>query len=95
MNSSISQSLRSYCPNMSIKRLTQPEYMTLLFHIIVGYDFAVMPRIGFGVTGIFAAEPIADTISAAVCFITFLLTSYRGLRKKEQAQLAAKNEETI
>lgn len=47
MNSSISQSLRSYCPNMSIKRLTQPEYMTLLFHIIVGYDFAVMPRIGF------------------------------------------------
>ena len=55
----------------------------------------IMPRIGFGVTGIFAAEPIADTISAAVCFITFLLTSYRGLRKKEQAQLAAKNEETI
>lgn len=55
----------------------------------------IMPRIGFGVTGIFAAEPIADTISAAVCFTTFLLTSYRGLRKKEQAQLAAKNEETI
>ena len=55
----------------------------------------IMPRIGFGVTGIFAAEPIADTTSAVVCFTTFLLTSYRGLRKKELAQAALKNEETI
>ena len=36
-----------------------------------------------------------DTISAVVCFTTFLLTSYRGLRKKELAQAALKNEETI
>lgn len=55
----------------------------------------IMPRIGFGVTGIFAAEPIADTISAVVCFTTFLLTSYRSLRKKELAQGALKNEETL
>ncbi len=46
----------------------------------------LMPRLGFGVAGIFAAEPIADTVSAVACFVTFLLTSYRGLRRKELAQ---------
>jgi len=45
-----------------------------------------LPRLGFGVTGIFAAEPVADTISALACFTTFMLTSYRGLKQKELAQ---------
>lgn len=49
----------------------------------------LLPRIGFGVTGIFAAEPLADTISAVTCFTTFRLTSYRELKQKEAAQLAA------
>ena len=49
----------------------------------------LLPRLGFGVTGIFAAEPIADTVSAVTCFTTFLLTSYRGLKRKEAAQIAA------
>ena len=44
----------------------------------------LLPRLGFGVTGIFAAEPIADTVSAVVCFTTFILTSYRTLQRKEQ-----------
>lgn len=55
----------------------------------------LMPRLGFGVAGIFAAEPIADTISAAACFLTFLFTSYRGLRKKELAQAGQTQEKTI
>lgn len=55
----------------------------------------LMPRLGFGVEGIFAAEPIADTISAAACFITFLLTSYRQLRKNELAQTGQNQEKTI
>ena len=46
----------------------------------------LLPRLGFGVTGIFAAEPIADTVSAVTCFTTFLLTSYRTLKQKEAAQ---------
>ena len=46
----------------------------------------ILPRIGFGITGVFAAEPVADTISALTCFTTFLLTAYRKLGRLEQAQ---------
>lgn len=43
----------------------------------------ILPRIGFGITGVFAAEPVADTISAVTCFTTFMLTAYRKLGKAE------------
>lgn len=44
----------------------------------------ILPRIGFGITGVFAAEPVADSISALTCFTTFLLTAYRKLGRMEQ-----------
>ena len=44
----------------------------------------ILPRIGFGITGVFAAEPVADTISALTCFTTFLLTAYRKLGRMGQ-----------
>ena len=37
----------------------------------------ILPRVGLGLTGVFAAEPIADTISAVTCFATFMVTKYR------------------
>ena len=43
----------------------------------------VLPRAGMGITGVLAAEPIADTISAITCFTTFLLTAYRKMGKLE------------
>lgn len=43
----------------------------------------ILPRIGFGITGVFAAEPVADTISAVTCFTTFMLTAYRKLGKTD------------
>lgn len=43
----------------------------------------ILPRVGMGITGVFAAEPIADTISAITCFTTFLLTAYRKMGKLE------------
>lgn len=45
----------------------------------------ILPRVGFGITGVFAAEPVADTISAVTCFITFMLTAYRKLGKEENS----------
>ena len=42
----------------------------------------ILPRIGFGIAGVFAAEPVADTISAITCFTTFMLTAYRKLGKR-------------
>ncbi|MCD7751107.1 MAG: MATE family efflux transporter [Lachnospiraceae bacterium] len=46
----------------------------------------ILPRIGFGVAGVFAAEPVADTISAVTCFTVFMLTAYKKLGKLERAQ---------
>lgn len=43
----------------------------------------ILPRVGLGITGVFVAEPVADTISAATCFTTFLLTAYGSLGKGE------------
>ena len=43
----------------------------------------ILPRIGFGLTGVFLAEPVADTISAITCFVTFMLTTYRKLSKEK------------
>lgn len=51
----------------------------------------LLPRMGFGVIGIFAAEPIADTISACTCFLVFMRTSYRELKQKELAQSQQEN----
>ena len=39
----------------------------------------ILPRVGFGITGVFLAEPVADTISAVTCFATFMLTAYKKL----------------
>lgn len=44
----------------------------------------ILPRIGLGLKGVFAAEPVADTISALTCFTTFMLTSYRRLNKDDK-----------
>lgn len=46
----------------------------------------ILPRIGFGITGVFAAEPVADTISAITCFTTFMLTAYRKLGRTPAKQ---------
>lgn len=46
----------------------------------------ILPRIGFGITGVFAAEPVADTISAIACFTTFMLTAYRKLGRTPAKQ---------
>ncbi len=46
----------------------------------------ILPRMGFGITGVFAAEPVADTISAITCFTTFMFTAYRKLGKAPVAQ---------
>ena len=43
----------------------------------------ILPRVSFGLTGVFAAEPLADTLSAVTCFTTFMLTAYRKLGKNE------------
>ena len=39
----------------------------------------LLPRLGFGVEGVFLAEPISNVIGGLACFITMWLTVYRKL----------------
>ena len=41
----------------------------------------LLPRIGFGVEGVFLAEPISNAIGGLACFVTMWVTVYRRLGK--------------
>ena len=40
----------------------------------------LLPRLGFGVTGVFLAEPISNAIGGLACYITMRLTVYREIK---------------
>ncbi|MBQ8960866.1 MAG: MATE family efflux transporter [Ruminococcus sp.] len=43
----------------------------------------ILPRIGMGVTGVFAAEPISNAIGGVACFLTMRSRIYKKLGEKE------------
>ena len=43
----------------------------------------ILPSIGFGVNGVFMAEPISNIIVSVACFTTMILTVYRKLPKED------------
>ena len=43
----------------------------------------ILPHLGFGVRGVFLAEPISNIIGGLVCFLTMWTTVYRKLGKEE------------
>ena len=42
----------------------------------------LLPRIGFGVKGVFLAEPISNIAGGIACYLTMMLTVYRKLESK-------------
>ncbi len=44
----------------------------------------LLPRVGFGVTGVFLAEPISNVIGGVACYLTMRMTAYRRLGRTEQ-----------
>ena len=52
--------------------------------IIVTPLTLLLPRLGLGVNGVFAAEPVSNLIGGLACFITMLLTAYRRLGREEK-----------
>ncbi len=42
----------------------------------------LLPRLGFGVAGVFLAEPVSNVIGGTVCYITMRMTVYRKLKNK-------------
>ena len=44
----------------------------------------LLPRLGMGVDGVFAAEPISNAIGGLACFLTMWLTVYRRLGEERR-----------
>lgn len=42
----------------------------------------ILPRMGFGVAGVFLAEPISNVIGGLACFVTMRLTVYRKIERE-------------
>ena len=51
--------------------------------IIVVPLIIILPRISFGINGVFLAEPISNLLSGAACFLTMWFTIYRRLPEKD------------
>ena len=52
--------------------------------VIVAPLTVLLPKLGFGVDGVFLAEPISNAIGGLACFITMYLVLYRKLKRDGQ-----------
>ena len=50
--------------------------------IIVAPLTLLLPRMGFGVTGVFLAEPVSNVIGGLACYLTMRMTLYRTLEQE-------------
>ena len=41
----------------------------------------ILPRVGFGVNGVFLAEPISNVLGGLACYVTMRLTVYKKLQE--------------
>lgn len=73
---------------LALGRSKQAIFFSLLRKAIIVVPLVyILPRIGnLGVYGVFLSEPISDIIGGVACFTTMMLTVWRELRKKEQAE---------
>lgn len=60
--------------------------------IIVAPLTLLLPRIGFGVDGVFLAEPISNAVGGLACFLTMYFVLYRRLGR-EQVKVQEKKED--
>lgn len=51
--------------------------------IIVAPMIIILPKIGFGVDGVFMSEPISNVVGGLACWITMMITVYFPLKKLE------------
>ncbi len=54
--------------------------------VIVAPLTILLPKLGFGVDGVFLAEPVSNAIGGLACFITMYFSLYRKLKKEEEME---------
>lgn len=70
---------------VSLKDARHAIFFSLLRKAIIVIPLTlILPRIGFGVKGVFLAEPISNVVSGVACFLTMRLTVYRRLERLER-----------
>jgi putative MATE family efflux protein len=74
---------------VSLKDARHAIFFSLLRKAIVVIPLTlILPRIGFGVKGVFLAEPISNVISGIACYLTMRLTQWRRLERLEKESAA-------
>lgn len=57
-------------------------FFSLLRKIVIVVPLTVLlPRLGFGVKGVFLAEPVSNAVGGAACYLTMRLTQLRRIRR--------------
>lgn len=66
---------------LALGRSKQAIFFSLLRKVIIVTPLTILlPRIGFGVNGVFLAEPISNVLGGCACFSTMYLQIYRRLK---------------
>lgn len=69
------------CAFVALGRSKQAVFFSLLRKAVIVAPLTVLlPRLGFGVHGVFLAEPVSNVIGGSSCFIAMYLQVYRKLR---------------
>ena len=71
---------------VALGKSRQAVFFSLLRKAFIVAPFAyILPRVtNMGPMGVFAAEPISDIVGSLACFITFLVTVWPNLEKKQE-----------
>lgn len=70
---------------VGLGRSKQAIFFSILRKIIIVVPLTLLlPRMGFGVDGVFIAEPVSNAIGGGLCFLTMMLTVWRELGRKER-----------
>ena len=69
----------------SVNDARHAVFFSLLRKVMIVMPLTLLlPAIGFGVNGVFYAEPVSNIIGGTASFVTMMLTVYRRLGKKEE-----------
>ena len=72
---------------VALGRAKTAIFFSLFRKVVVNAPLTLLlPRLGMGTTGVFAAEAISQVIGGLACFITMLITLYRPLSRQAKVE---------
>ena len=63
-------------------------FFSLLKKVIIVLPLTlILPRVGFGINGVFLAEPILNIVGGIACYVTMRCTIYRKIDKESKKDI--------